>query len=217
MLNLGSASRDRLFYDKYEYGICVTLEEAGCLRAKSSQELTSIINYRNNSRSQWGGSYRHSIEGSTLEHLLAAWEEIDRCREHIKMVISYNVMYIYSNDLGLLERLADLPYLELQSAVQAKLDRPRDVVLKTDPKFRLRSYFRDKLLDKTQCERLLSFVESRKDIFGTTTGFKSSLNRFSVHYLQRHQFIEHNDMKDITMLSLVIPGLIRKTVSVQAK
>jgi hypothetical protein len=217
MLNLGQASRDRLFYDKYEYGICVTLEEAGCLRAKSYTELLKTINYRNSSRTQWGGTYRHTIEGAIMKNLIAAWEELNQCREHIKLVISYNVMYIYSNDLVLLKRLSKLHYLELNSAVQAKLDRPRDVVFKTDPKFQFRSYFRDKLLDKTTCERLLAFVESRKDIFGITTGFKSSLNRYKSHYLQRHQFIEHNNMKDITMLSLVVPGLIRKTVPIQAK
>lgn len=217
MLNLGAASRDRLFYDQYEYGICVTLDEAGCLRAKSADELLRTISYRNSTRSQWGFSYKQDIKGVTVENLVAAWDEIDRVRDQIKLVISYNVMYIYSNNLQVLEHLARLPYVELQSAVQAKLDRPRDVVFKTDPKFRLRSYFRDKQLDKTQCERLLAFVESRTDTYGITRGFKSSLNRFSIHYLQRHQFIEHNDPKDITMLSLVVPGLIRKTVSVQAK
>jgi hypothetical protein len=90
-------------------------------------------------------------------------------------------------------------------------------VLKTDPKFCLRSYFREKVLDKTESERLFAFVKSREDIFGVTAGFKSSVNRFRVHYLQRHQFIDHNDMKDITMLSLVVPGIIRKTVPIQAK
>lgn len=217
MLNLGSASRDRLFYDQYEYGICVTLDEAGCLRAKSADELLKTISYRNATRSRWGISYSLEIKGVVVENLIAAQGEIDRVRDQIKLVISYNVMYIYSNNLQVLEHLAGLPYLHLESAVQAKLDRPRDVVFKTDPKFRLRSYFRDKQLDTTQCQRLLTFLESRADTFGITRGFKSSLNRYHVHYLQRHQFVEHNDPKDITMLSLVMPGLIRKTVSVQAK
>ena len=217
MLNLSTASRDRLFYDQYKYGICIGIEEAGCLRARSSDELLKTISYRNITRSRWGYTHKQVIEGVTVENLVAAWNELDRCRDRLKIVISYDTMYIYSNDLQTLEHLAKLPYVMLHSAVQAKLDRPRDVVLKTDPKFRLRSYFKDKILSNTECERLLSFFESRKDIFGITRGFKSSLQRYHAPYLQRHQFVEHDDPKDITMLSLVVPGIIRKTVPIQAK
>jgi hypothetical protein len=64
---------------------------------------------------------------------------------------------------------------------------------------------------------LINFLDSRTDCFGFTTTLRQHLTRNRYHWVQRHHFVEHNDPKDITMLSLVVPGLIRKTVSVQAK
>lgn len=217
MLKFDPVSRDRMFYDQYEYGICVSLPEAGCLRAKSHKELDHLIEYRNRARAQWSGGLRQEIRKETRDNLFTVFDELEPIRDKIKLVISYDIMYIYSNDILTLQHFADLGQVAFNNAVQSVVDKPRDVVLITNPKFKYRSYFKDKLLEKTECERLINFIESRKDIYRVTRTLKASLGRYKTHYLQRHLFVEHNDPKDITMLSLVVPGLIRKTLSVQAK
>jgi hypothetical protein len=215
MLKFGPVSRDRLFYDRYEYGICVSLPEAGVLRAKTQTELVKAIGYRNQARFNW--SQKEQIAGEVLENLLLAFDEIDRVRDQIKLVISYNIMYIYSNDVAVLQHLSALPYVNFCNAVQSVIDRPRDVILKTNPKFGYRSYFRERMLEEHDRDNLINFLDSRTDCFGFTTTLRQHLTRNRYHWVQRHHFVEHNDPKDITMLSLVVPGLIRKTVSVQAK
>jgi hypothetical protein len=215
MLKFGPISRDRLFYDRYEYGICVSLPEAGVLRAKTQTELVKAIGYRNQARFNW--SQKEQIAGEVLENLLLAFDEIDRVRDQIKLVISYNIMYIYSNDVAVLQHLSALPYVNFCNAVQSVIDRPRDVILKTNPKFGYRSYFRERMLEEHDRDNLINFLDSRTDCFGFTTTLRQHLTRNRYHWVQRHHFVEHNDPKDITMLSLVVPGLIRKTVSVQAK
>jgi len=217
MLKFDPVSRDRMFYDHYEYGICVSLSEAGCLRAKSHKELDHLIEYRNLARARWGGGVNHPISKETRDALFAVFDELEPIRDKIKLVISYNIMYIYSNDVSILQHFADLGQVAFNNAVQSVVDKPRDVVLITNPKFKYRSYFKDRLLKTVECERLINFIESRKDIYGVTRTLKASLRRYRSHYLQRHLFVEHNDLKDITMLSLVVPGIIRKTLSVQAK
>ncbi len=216
MLKFDPVSRDRRFYDQYEYGICVSISEAGCLRAKSHQELDQLISYRNRARSKFA-SLRELITKQTKDDLFAVFDELAPIRDKIKLVVSYNIMYIYSNDIPALEHLAGLKQVKFNNAVQSVVDKPRDVVLITNPKFKYRSYFRDKILDPTDCERLINFIDSRQGVYGVTKTLKTSLKRYSAHYLQRHLFVEHNDPKDITMLSLVVPGLIRKTLPVQAK
>ena len=216
MLEFDPVSRDRLFYDQYEYGICVSITEAGCLRAKSHRELDQLIGYRNRARSQFA-PLRELITSTTKDNLFAMFDELEAVRDRIKLVISYNIMYIYSNDVSTLKYLADLDLVKFNNAVQAVVDRPRDVVLISNPKFKYRSYFRDKILDPVECERLINFIDSRQGVYRVTRTLKTSLRRYSAHYLQRHLFVEHNDPKDITMLSLVVPGLIRKTLPVQAK
>jgi hypothetical protein len=38
-----------------------------------------------------------------------------------------------------------------------------------------------------------------------------------VSYSREHYFVEHNDLKHITMLAMLCPGLTRKTVQVQKR
>jgi len=215
MLNFDPVSRDRHFYDQYEYGICVSLLEAGVLRAKTQSELVRAIGYRNQARYSW--SQKEQIAGTVLENLLAAFEEINRVRDQIKLVVSYGIMYIYSNDISVLQRFADLPYVKFCNAVQSVVDRPRDVVLISNPKFRYRSYFKERYIEQEDRDRLLNFLDLRKDTFKITHTLRAHLKRNQWHWVQRHHFVDHNDAKDITMLSLVVPGLIRKTLPVQAK
>lgn len=216
MLKFDPVSRDRMFYDKYEYGICISLEEAGCLRAKTTAGVLEAIRYRNHARSQYYTS-NSQITNRQKANLLAMLDELNLVRDRLKIVVSFGIMYIYSNDIPALQKLADLPYVHFCNAVQAVVDRPRDVVVISNPKFKYRSYFKEKVLEEHERDRLLNFLESRKDIFRVTSTLKNNLNRYRVHWLARHLFVEHNDPKDITMLSLVMPGIIRKTVSVQAK
>jgi len=202
-----------LFYDQFEYGICISLPEAGVLRAKTKTELVKSIAYRNSSRYTW----KEQIAGDVLTNILAAFDEIDCVRDRIKLVISFNIMYIYSNDVGILQQLADLPYIAFNNAVQAVVDRPRDVIVINAPKFRYRSYFKERYIEPEDRDRLLNFIDLRKDTFKITYTLRAHLKKNRWHWMQRHHFVEHNDPKDITMLSLVVPGLIRKTLPVQAK
>ena len=143
--------------------------------------------------------------------------ELDTIRDHSKIVISYNILYIYSNDVAGLQRLANLPYVHFNSSVRAVINKPRDVVLKADSPFKLRSYFKDRRLEESDLETLSKFFNSRQESYGLTPYFRSRLNSRSWLWVQRHNFIDHNDMKDITMLNLVVPGIIRKTLPIQAK
>ena len=215
MLKFDPVSRDRRFYDQYEYGICVALEEAGCLRTRTLEGVLEAIRHRNYARSRYG--VKEQITKEQKENIMAMFSELEPVRDQLKIVISFGIMYIYGNDASVLKKLADLPYVNFCSAVQAVVDRPRDVILKTNPKFKYRSYFKEKVLEEHERDRLMNFLESRRDVFGFTNTLKQTLNRYRVHWLPRHLYIEHNDPKDITMFSLVMPGLIRKTVSVQAK
>jgi hypothetical protein len=215
MLKFDPVSRDRMFYDQYEYGICISLEEAGCLRAKTAEELISAVQARNYARHRYG--VKEQISNEQVADLTAMFGALEPFRDQLKLVISFNIMYIYSNNIPALQRLAGLQYVNFCNAVQAVVDRPRDVILKTNPKFKYRSYFKEKVLEEHERDRLMNFLESRRDVFGFTSTLKSTLNRYRVHWLPRHLYIEHNDPKDITMFSLVCPGLIRKTFAVQAK
>lgn len=218
MIEFVPTSRDRLFYDQYHYGICVSITEASCLRAKTHRELQKMIEYRNQARRQYySASSKMIIEGDVLNDLNTAFEFLDQYRDRIKMMVSFNVMYVYSNEPLILEKITQQSWAKFRSAVQAQVNRPRDVVLLNNPQYQYRSYFKDRALTESEASLLLSFLESRSDVFSITRSFRANLHRWRRPFIPRHLFVEHNDPKDITMLNLVVPGLIRKTLTVQAK
>lgn len=218
MINFQPVSRDRLFYDQYQYGVCVNVTEASCLRAKTHRELLKMVEYRNRARRQYYSSpSRIVIEGDTLNDLIAAFEFLDPYRDRIKMMVSFNMMYVYSNETQLLEKITQQSWARFRSAVRAEVNRPRDVVLLNNPRYQYRSYFKDRVLNEDEAGLLLNFLESREDVFSVTSSFRANMRRWRKPFIPRHLFVEHNDPRDITMLNLVVPGLIRKTLTVQAK
>jgi hypothetical protein len=208
--------RDRLFFDRFAYSICYIMEEAGCLRAHNTTELLKTVSWRNANRERWRAS-QPQIEQHTVSDLLHMWELLNSRGDQCKYTVSYNRVYVYSNDAVWLQGLAQQTYTQVSYAQQAQVTRPRDTVIKQNPQFALRSYFRDRHLEAYEQQRLRTFLESRPESFGITASFRQNLNRPKWFFLARHQYIEHNHVSDLTMLSLVIPGIIRKTVPVVAK
>lgn len=192
------------------------MREAGCLRASSLEQMHEVIEYRNHNRRIYSG-IREQISPDNVINLRDMWHRLQSVRDQIKLVVSFDCVYVYSNDPGLLTQLASAEYTDSRYGQQALVTLPRDVVCIKNPKFKYRSYFRDKTLTQEQFDQLKSFLASRKDCYGITKSLQGNLKYARWPFLQRHWFVEHNDPKDITMLSLVCPGVIRKTLPVQAK
>lgn len=209
--------RDRLFFDQYRYSICFKMEEASCLRAKDSQDVLKNITWRNNARKRWNQG-KDEIHQETMTNLMHMWDKLNPAVNQVKFTVSFNHVYVYGHDPATLQRIAHQDYSTVYYAQEALITRPRDVVVKKNPAFCLRTYFKDKHLETTQIEKLRSFLTSRKESYGFTSSFNAHLNKKpNWFFLGRHQWIEHNSMADLTMLSLVCPGIIRKTVAVVAK
>ena len=213
-INFYPVDRSQLFFDQYRYSICFTVPDASCLRAHSVQEVLKNIQWRNESRRRWNHG-KNIIDDDHVDLLLHVWSALAPYLGQIKFTTSYNTLYVYGNDPAVLTRIAGPQ--TVQYAQQALITRPKDVVIKANPRFALRSYFRDRNMEQADQHRLREFLENRPDSYGFTATFRLTLNRDRWFYLQRHQWIEHNSMADITMLSLVLPGIIRKTIPVQAK
>lgn len=214
-----SVSRDKLFFGQYNYSLCIRLEEAPMLNSRTHQELDDRIRWRAES------IYRsRMLPEFVKKNLHTALTLINQHRDCVKITTSWNVMYVYASDLNILDQFSKLPGASVQYAQQAVVDRPLDVVLLKDPKWKYRSYLREGFLNDSEPEILKKFLDSRKDQFGITKWFDTKLGptapangfRYGV-WLNRQNFIDHDDPKDLLMLALAIPGIVRKTVPIQAK
>jgi len=128
-------------------------------------------------------------------------------------------VYIYSNNLAELRSLAGAPLVTHAVIKQAVVDQPAGVIVQKTPKWAFRSYLKGMTGREVGSTQLYDFIISRPEVYGITPGLAWKLQSLATkwYYISSQSFIDHNHISDITMLSLVQPGIIRKTMSIVAK
>jgi len=210
-LEFESLSRNRLFYDQFEYCLRFCVMFASLLRCKSSADIPEAAAQRNSWRSRWNGPV---ITAAEITDLMDLHDRLAQFGADNQVVIHSNTVYVYSNDTHRLARLNQLEYVNYQKGTRATVDQPRDRILLVNPRHQYRTYFRDRYQG---AEPLRKFLLTRKDCFAYTPGFEHKLIGPHKFYVQRHCFVEHDNASDALMLNLVCPGIVRETLPIQAK
>jgi hypothetical protein len=206
--------KDRLFYDKYRYSMAFRLMHAQLLRSWHHAALDEVIEYRNNPGSySWRSRTVDPGQKVALHNFIDIRDELE---EH-KIVLFHNHVYIYTNSQPDLEKLADLQYISHCYPTQAVINRPRDTILLTDPKYQYRTFLKERFLTPENMNNLSKFLLNRRDCFRVTDDLRRRLQEQNGLYTMSHYFVDHNDMKDLVMLQIVCPGIVRKTLTLQAK
>lgn len=224
--------KDRLFYNRFEYAISFTVDEASALRDLSHEEIDRTMErrreWRNIAQQRWNNSNsifgkhniltrrRKEITGKTSEDLHALAELLLTTTMDFKLVVSVNQGHVYTNDMALIHQLDRLTFLTRKSYSWAQVNRPQNTIRLKNPRHSFRSYFKITKLTDQQKTHLTGFLLNQK-----TVRLSPALDEWIVGPFNRTQdyfFIDHNEMSWLTMLSLVRPGLIRKTQQIiQAK
>ena len=205
-------SRDRLYWDRFQYVIDFHLPWAGKLRNLFKPGWT---NYRPDSVRIAGPRDAESIRNvQAVVALLLSY------KDQYRSVITCDWLSVYTNDIELLNQLVLLiPATGNRPRFhRCAITRDRDVVVLNRTQHQYRTYFNSVSLDRAEKERLLKFVNNRGDYFRITNGFRHRLeSEFSWCNLDRSNFLDHHDANDALMLSLVLPGIVRQTVPIQTK
>ena len=132
-----------------------------------------------------------------------------------KKVIYSNHLYVYSNELALLQSLNDLDFVKYPILTEAQVILPRDTIILKKPKYNFRTYFKMRGVTKQQIETLNDFFNLNKELIKPSPSLRYSLAR-STHWLMDYQFADHSDPKLITVINLICPGITRKTLNIMA-
>ncbi len=222
--NFKPVASDRLFYDHWQYCIRFRLQEVNCLRysldaEKIDELLTRREVWRERVRQRWPQNNfvrPHSPITDTTREILYAFADFLKCTtEPYKMVISVNQCWIYSNSPNLLERIDRLPFVNHSKFTQSVIVRPRNTVAVKHPKHQYRSYFRATKLTDQEKDRILVFLQGQTDV-RISPALKEWIDT-PFNRTQDYFFVDYNTELWLTMLALVRPGLIRKTVQIVAK
>lgn len=218
-----TVASDKLFYDRWQYCIHFRLDELSCLRDLDHQvidrRLVQQQIWRENIRRRWPQNNfvrTHKditdITSKNLHQLCDLFLALPN--DSFKMVITVDWGRVYSNDLTLINSIGNLHYLSSIRYTQAKITRAKNTISQVAPKYSHRSYFKNTKLSVNEKESLEKFLTNQqiKISPALTEWFKQPYIRTYDYF-----FIDHNDIQWLTMLALVQPGLIRKTLPIVAK
>jgi len=219
--------KDRLFYSQFEYCIRFHLEEVNCLRTLDHEQIDRLIERRvawrridsmaTPSRSAnivntMLAKRSKKITKTTVENLHKLADVLLTTPATFKLVVSSYSGYVYTNNLALIDTVSKLSGVSNTEYSQAVVTRPKNTIQLKNPRHQWRSYFKIGKLSTEQKSYLINFLVNQPDV-----RLSPSLKQWIDLKFTRTQdyfFIDYNEPAWLTMLSLVQPGLIRKTLQI---
>jgi hypothetical protein len=104
---------------------------------------------------------------------------------------------------------------------QAVISKPAGVVQLQESKYAYRTYLRERKYTKDQRDMLANFLHSRRDTLRPSPALSEWANGTFVGYIRNlsysrsYYFVDHDHPNEGTMLSLVLPGIVRKTMPIE--
>ena len=215
-------NRSSLYYAQYEWCITMNISEASCLRYLETVRFEAAV--RN--AKYWAENDKWTDRAWSVTKETALRETRDLLLNEtalFKTVVSFNTVCIYTNTRRMADRLVDLGNdgVRLRLVRQAVLTRPANVVQLRESKYAYRTYFKERKYSREQRLMLANFLNSRKDTLHPCDSLMSWLTGqfpgyvLNLNYSRAHYFVDHDHPNEGTMLSLVMPGIVRKTMPIE--
>lgn len=198
----------------------VRLAEASCLRKLKTIYIDRAIELRR----YWLESDRRSFPGDErfidripdkiVNDLYTVCNVLLAATNPYRHVVSYNSLRIYTNDITLFDQLAlaqpEFTQLQLTESI---VDRAKDTVKLKNPKHKLRSYLKRVKLTDFEKRIIINFLANYHDDIRLSPCLHDWITQ-PFKWLEPYYFIDHDEESWLVMLSLVRPGLIKKTISI---
>lgn len=208
-------SRDRLFFDQYRYCLRFKFAHSGRMRILNQYKVEQSCEWANHA-STITGSYVKPVSDAQLQNILLMIDTINAVSVPFKRIVYTEWQHFYTNDPGFFGQLTSVPEVQYVSYHEADVNQPRDTVILQHSDYAWRSYFRERWYSSEQLTLLCNFIVSRPQQFNITQNWRKRLSdRYC--WITRSFFVDHHDAKDVTMLNLVLPGCVRKTMPIVQK
>jgi hypothetical protein len=215
--------KDRLFHNRYKYCLGFELDEASALRVLDHASIDSVIKRKQMWRQtaqQRRFNNKHTtnihwrdITEDTVNNLHLVAQALLTTPIDFKLVVGGNRAWVYTNDCDLFDQLDDLPILQHKTYTQAQIDRPRDSIRLKHSKYKFRTYFRFVKLTATEKNTLSAFLTSQESYAKLSPSLKLWIQN-PFNRVQDYFFVDYATDSWLTMLNLVRPGLVRKTLHI---
>ena len=213
--------RSSLYYDQYKWCITINISEAPCLRHLGSPQFESAI--RNAKIWAEKDVWTDRSWSVTKENALRETRDVLVTEtQPFKTVVSFNTVSIYTNRRRLADRLIDLGNdgIHMRLVREAVISKPAGVIQLQESRYAYRTYFRERKYTRDQRDMLKNFLDSRQDTLRVSPALSDWINGnvgyiLNLNYSRSHFFVDHDHPNEGTMLSLVMPGIVRKTMPIE--
>ena len=170
-------------------------------------------------------TFNSTITERVVQDIHHVREMLSPQTEH-KRVFSVGRITIYTSDEPFKDQLIEYGNTHSWVVVrQARVMYPENTIALINPHHKFRTYLRSRDLDEKQIETLSNWAHAQGQELRISPALQRFLDRKPVHRFARypttwtadHYFFDHDDPSYVTMLHLVLPTAIRKTVSIVAK
>jgi hypothetical protein len=215
-----------LFYNQFEYCIGFQLDEVHCLRDLDHDKIDQSIErrkvWREMAQQRWSNNKAHSqivsrrwknITDATVLNLHNLAEILLSTAVPFKLVVSLNQGHVYTNSLELIDQLDNVPALLYKQYTQATVNRPKNTIRLQNPKHQYRSYFKLTKITAQEKINLVNFFTNQQECIRVSPALKAWVD-LPFNRTQDYFFIDYDSPSWLTMIGLIHPGLIRKTMSI---
>jgi len=211
--------RQRLWFDRYSWAMRFQLSEASALRVLDHAKIDRVIDVRRSwdrravvQPGSWWVRDRYISDEDQL-NLHAACDVFLSVQDKIKLMLSGSQVHVYTNYRDIEDSIRKIPGItDLTIREAVDIQKSAQVYLK-NPQHRYRSFLRNSKITPEQSNTLGNFLKSQQDIrLGPALDYW--VKNQGYYRTQDYFFIDHRDMSLITMLNLVVPGMIRKTLPI---
>lgn len=219
-------AKDRLFYDQFCYSFGFYVAEANCLRNLSHDnidyKLERLASWRNLAKKRLSSVFRNypaanphaiPITEITAQNLHQVANVLLATNQPYKLVVSVHSGMVYTNDIDLINQLDRLPALQHKSFARASVVRKKNTIVLKNSMFEFRGYFRTQNLSGQQKEHLHNFLENQQGSVRISPALQRWLDQ-PFNRTQDYYFVDYNTTAWASMLNLVVPGLLRKTMPI---
>jgi hypothetical protein len=187
--------------------------EASALRGLNPVRIDRVITMRRSFRAiiTWSSEKQSYITDEHVQHLHTLCTFLSQAAESFKLVVSGERVWIYANDLEFLKSVSRQPGVIRPRYSRATIDRLVDTIVLKNPRHAQRSYFREQAVGPVQKEQLIAFFNNHRDNVRLSPSLTKWL-QWPTRRIYSYFFVDYDHNSWPLMISLVHPGLIRKTV-----
>jgi hypothetical protein len=218
-IQLETVLRSGPWFGDYRYSISFVVQEASGLRqmnhTKIDQFVYNVRKWDSNQFKRRPGN-RMSDDCAATLHLMCAFFLAQTARK--KIVIAGSMIYVYTNDVTLIESICDLPWV-VPSTTRVStitLAGTAGAVTLKSPDHAWRTYFKNRYFTHAVGAAMRDFLQAQEGIRLSPALTKYWDQQKSPMFSLSYFFVDHDSPSTMSMLGLIAPGLVRKTVPIVA-